>query len=141
MISPQTKALVELSAVPLLTSQIETMRKSIHNLEGFIFKIEKDLQSYAKATTALAEELNAIHQIRTHKTTRINDDGKATYYRDPTSVKGRWLEWKELLEQGYPVSAVARRWGVDRRSVQYARKQNFQPSMFRVATKKPRRKR
>jgi len=140
VISPQTKALVELSAVPILTNQIETMRTTISNLENFVIKINRDMESYAKVTTALAEELHKVHQIRTHKTTRINDDGTPTYYRDPQSVKGRWAEWKQLLEEGYPVAAIARRWGVDRRTVQYARKRGFQPTMFKQPTKKPRRK-
>ena len=126
--SPETKALVEQSAVPLLTDKINTLRTSLHNLEQIVFKMEKDLQSYATVTTALSEEINKALKIRTHVTAYVNKDGKQAYYRDPASVQGRWSEWKKLLEEGVPLVAIARRWGVDRRSIQYARKHDFKPT-------------
>ena len=55
MMSPETKRLVEQSAVPLISSQIETLRDSLRHLEQAVFKMESDLQSYSKATTALTE--------------------------------------------------------------------------------------
>jgi hypothetical protein len=128
MMSPETKRLVEQSAVPLIASQIETLRGSLRHLEQTVFKMEVDLQSYAKVTKALTEELNEALKIRTHRTSYVNEKGKQAYYRDPISVRGRWEEWRKLLAEGTPMKVVANRWGVDRRSVQYARKQNFKPS-------------
>lgn len=136
MMSPETKRLVEQSAVPLIASQIETLRGSLRHLEQTVFKMEVDLQSYAKVTKALTEELNKTLKIRSHRTAYVNDEGRQAYYRDPISVKGRWEEWQKLLAEGTPIQVIARRWGVDRRSIQYARKQNFKPSL----TKNKRRK-
>lgn len=128
MISPETKRLVEQSALPLITNRIDNLRASLDHLEKVVFKMERDLQSYVKVTKALTEEVNEALKIRTHRTSYVNDKGKQAYYRDPISVKGRWEEWKKLIEEGTPMKVVANRWGVDRRSVQYARKQNFKPS-------------
>jgi hypothetical protein len=136
MMSPETKRLVEQSAVPLISSQIETLRDSLRHLEQTVFKMERDLQSYAKATTALTEELNQALKIRTHRTSYVNERGKQAYFRDPISVAGRWGEWKKLLEEGTPTAVVARQWGVDRRSIQYARKQNFKPALIKNQRRK-----
>jgi len=126
--SPVIKSLVEQSAVPLLTDQIRNLRTSIHNLEQIVFKTERDLQSYAKATKDLAEELNKAFKVRTHITAYVNKAGKQKYYRDPTSVHGRWAEWKKLIEDGVPIAVIARRWGIDRGSIKYAKKHNFRPT-------------
>ena len=136
MMSPETKRLVEQSAVPLITNKIDTLRSSLHHLEQIVFKMEKDLQSYAKVTQALTEELNETLQVRVHKTAYVNGKGRQSYYRDPNSVKGRWEEWQKLLAEGTPIQVIANRWGVDRRSIQYARKRNFKPSLIKIQRRK-----
>lgn len=125
MMTNEIKNLVEASAVPLLTQQIDELRRSNANLSTIVFRMEKDLAEYIRLTSKLTEELNYALQVRTPKSTHTGTDGKVKYYRDQHSVAERWKEWKILYEQGESKVSIARRWGVDRRTLDYAISKKF----------------
>ena len=120
------KRLVEASAVPLLTQQIDELRRTNANLSTIVFRMEKDLAEYIRLTGKLTEELHDALKVRTPKTTHVGTDGKVKYYRDEQTVADRWAEWKVLYEQGYSKTLIARKWGVDRGTVDYAISKKFQ---------------
>lgn len=127
-LDPYTKALVEESAVPILNERITSLQTTVHNLQSLMFKLERDFQTYTKATQALAEQLKAEVHIRSNYLPSVTKDGKKHYARYVEAVKDRWSEWKRQYESGMKIYQIARTWGVDHESVRYALSKNWIPS-------------
>ena len=50
------------------------------------------------------------------------------YGRSVEEVKKRWAEWKKLEEDGMTPAQIARRWSVDRGTVEYAKLKGYCPN-------------
>lgn len=127
-LDPYTKALVEESAVPILTERITSLQSTVHNLQSLMFKLERDFQTYAKATQALAEQLKSEVHIRSNYLPAFTKNGRKKYTRFVEAVKDRWGEWKRQYESGMRIYQIARTWGVNHESVRYAYSKNWTPS-------------
>ncbi|NBS87658.1 MAG: hypothetical protein EBS60_06200 [Verrucomicrobia bacterium] len=113
------RKLIDKSELSLLAEQVWQQHKTILFLEERVSAFERLIASYARVTMDLAKEVKVGVGIQGLKT----KSGK--YGRSSEEVAKRWAEWRRLEEQGMTPAQVARRWGVDRGTVEYARSKGY----------------
>lgn len=114
------RKLIDKSELSLLAEQVWQQHKTILFLEERVTAFERLVASYANVTLDLAKELRAGVALQGLKT----KNGK--YGRSAEEVAKRWAEWKKLEEQGMTPAQIARRWSVDRATVEYARAKGYE---------------
>lgn len=114
------KKLVANSEISLLNEQIWQQHKTIMFLEERVIAFERLVASYTKVTMDLSKEVRAGVAVQGLKT------NKGKYGRSAEEVAKRWSEWKrQEEEEGMTRAQIARRWGVDRATVEYARAKGY----------------
>ena len=113
------KKLVAQSEVSLLNEQIWQQHKTIMFLEERVTAFERMMQGYTKVTMELAKEMRVAVGVQGLTTE------KGRYGRAPEEVAKRWAEWKALEEGGLSTVQIARRWKVDRGTVDYAKRKGY----------------
>jgi hypothetical protein len=116
------KTIIAGSEVSLLNEQIWQQHKTILFLEERVMAFERLVASYAKVTMDLAKEVRVGVGLQGLKTKT------GRYGRSVEEVKKRWAEWKRLEEDGMTPAQIARRWSVDRGTVEYAKLKGYCPN-------------
>jgi hypothetical protein len=116
------KTIIAGSEVSLLNEQIWQQHKTILFLEERVMAFERLVASYAKVTMDLAKEVRVGVGLQGLKTKT------GRYGRSVEEVKKRWAEWKKLEEDGMTPAQIARRWSVDRGTVEYAKLKGYCPN-------------
>jgi hypothetical protein len=82
------------------------------------------MQGYTKVTMDLAREIHMDIAVK-GKVALMRKTKKGRHGRTPEEVAKRWAEWKSLDESGMGAFQIASRWGVDRATVDYAKRKGF----------------
>jgi len=115
------KKLIAQSEVSLLQEQIWAQHKTIMFLEERVDAFERLLNGYTRVTMDLAKELRVGVGLQGMRT----PSGK--YGRSAEEVAKRWAEWKKMEDEGMTPAQIARRWNVDRGTVEYAKAKGYSP--------------
>lgn len=113
------KDLLEKSEVALMSLEVEKQNQIIKKYEERITNLEKRMATYIDVTMALAKEVKTHLIIRNMK----RENGK--HGRSDAEVALRWQQWRAEYASGASVAQIANRWGMDRATVEYARKRDW----------------
>lgn len=107
--------LLESNALASMGERLLAVEKSLSEVRQELFVTKKRLESALLSRASDPEEFQIPEELGVDRTQKGN--------KLPDKVARRWAVWQQQYVNGMSISAIARAWNCDRRSVQYA-KQN-----------------
>lgn len=130
-VTSKVKELIEASEVPRLDDRINNLQRSVGSIERFLYKVTKEISEHSKLVKKLTLEVSSkrklddLRRMATKEYLRVRKDGGIGYYRDFTSVKNRWDQWRDAYKKGVPIGEIASQWGVSKATIKHAKGKLF----------------
>lgn len=108
---------LESDALEVLGQRLVAVEKSLSEVRQELFMTKKKLEAALLSRASEPEDFKIPEELGVDRAQKGN--------KLPDKVARRWAVWHQQYVNGMSISAIARAWDCDRRSVQYAKRNQW----------------